>query len=70
MVESNCNIMNVLIFAEYYLMTEGLPDHVARKECLRNASILLVGYGRRGEGGGEFIGEPEYKSGMVTFEII
>ena len=43
-VESNCNKMNFLIFAEYCLMREGLPDHVACIECRRSDSILLVGY--------------------------
>lgn len=42
-VESNCSIINFLLFAEYYLMREGLPDQVAYMECRGNASILLVG---------------------------
>jgi len=39
-VESNCNIMIFLMFAEYYLMRAGIPGHVACLEFWGNASIL------------------------------
>jgi hypothetical protein len=42
-IESNCNIMKFSIFADYYLMREGLPDHVACTDCLGNVATLLVG---------------------------
>jgi hypothetical protein len=48
-VESNSKIMNFLMFAEYYLLKEGLPDHVACIVCRGNSYTLLVGCMRGGE---------------------
>jgi hypothetical protein len=60
-VESNSNIMNLLMFVEYCLMREGLPDHVACIECRGSASTLLVGC---------VMGRDHLRARMVTFEFI